>query len=521
MALFVALNALSGYVTAAPLKNMETDSFIKAAFNIIKQFEKLGICIQKFLSDNARQFHSIQFVNFCTGAGLKKVFTTPYNPPGNPVERVMRDLGDKFRLLYCNEDQEIRDHRNWDEYLNKIIFVLNNTPKTSGYTPSKILGLEPHAPFRKVKILPRVRTLGSKIKKELAASTVNTKSFTPTIAMKLCKLDTFTYDSEGFVNIWTDAATKGKGDEDRASAVGHWLGPGHIGNKAYILDPPIKNNKAETMAIILAILYLIRNRVGKIRIKTDSQYLADLYNGGYLHQTHQNLQKQENLDILMFFIDLLAQTKLHNPANFKLKIEHIPGHAVDFGNLEADWLVGWVLDRYVTYHDLLHPLIPELTRLQRYIYESKRLDQAKQDHYNTLKTTGTTSFDIGDVVAIKNHPLSSAPYRLKSKFMPRYMDEYVVVGRLSPNTYFVRDINDANAPHPSESRTGDKNYCSATRSDVWVTNAGKDSSEKNRAARETGVRCRTINHICGCFYFIFYAANKVKRTNFKFQNFAN
>ncbi len=49
MALFVALDALSGYVTAAPLKNMETNSFIKAASNIIKQFEKLSICIQKFL----------------------------------------------------------------------------------------------------------------------------------------------------------------------------------------------------------------------------------------------------------------------------------------------------------------------------------------------------------------------------------------------------------------------------------------------------------------------------------------
>ncbi len=171
----------------------------------------------------------------------------------------MRDKGDKFRLLYSNEDHEIRDHRNWDEYLNKIIFILNNTPKTSGYTPSKILVLEPHAPFRKMKILPRVRTPGSKIKKELAAFTINTKSFTSTIAMKPCKLDTFTHNGEGFVNIWTDAATKSKGNENCASVVGHCLGPGHIGNKAYILDPPIKNRKAKTMAIILAILYLIRN----------------------------------------------------------------------------------------------------------------------------------------------------------------------------------------------------------------------------------------------------------------------
>ncbi len=133
----------------------------------------------------------------------------------------------------------------------------------------------------------------------------------------------------------------------------------------------------------------------------------------------------------MLFVDLPGQTKLHGPANFELKIDHIPGHAMDFGNLEANWLVEWTLDRYVIYRDLLDPLIPELTRLQRYIYESKCLDQAKQDHNNVLKTTGTTSFDIGEVVAIKSHPFSLAGYGLKAKFMLRYMGEYVVVGRLS------------------------------------------------------------------------------------------
>ncbi len=70
----------------------------------------------------------------------------------------MRDLGKKFRLLYSDSDREIMDHRNWDEYLLKITFVLNNTPKSSGYTPKEILGLEPLAPFWKLKLLPRIRT---------------------------------------------------------------------------------------------------------------------------------------------------------------------------------------------------------------------------------------------------------------------------------------------------------------------------------------------------------------------------
>ncbi len=59
------------------------------------------------------------------------------------------------------------------------------------------------------------------------------------------------------------------------------------------------------MAVILAILYLIKNWASKVQVKTDSQYLADLYNGKYLVQSNQNLLKYENLDVLMFFVDLI------------------------------------------------------------------------------------------------------------------------------------------------------------------------------------------------------------------------
>ncbi len=81
MPLFVALDTLSGYVILSPLKNMETDSFVSAARKIFRHFKNLNICIQKFLSDNGRQFRSKKFLNFCTEEGIKKIFTAPYNPP--------------------------------------------------------------------------------------------------------------------------------------------------------------------------------------------------------------------------------------------------------------------------------------------------------------------------------------------------------------------------------------------------------------------------------------------------------
>ncbi len=446
MALFVALDVLSGYVIVAPLKNMEADAFVNAARKIIRTFKTKNVCVQKFLSDNARQFRSKKFLNFCTDEGIKKIFTTPYNPPGNPVERVMRDLGEKFRILYNDTQGENIDHRNWDGYLSKIIFALNNTPKSSGYTPSEILGLEPFAPFRKYKIMPRIRSPLDKIKKELTSITMNTKSFAPTISIKKNKLEQYTYDRDGYVNVWTDAATKGKIDGEKTSAVGYWFAPGHLGNRAYVLDPPIKNNNAETMAVIIAVLHLVKNKIVKIRVKTDSQYIADLYNGDYLSQTNQNLIKYENYELLSFFVDLRAKLENYGIHDFSLKIEHVPGHSLDFGNLEVDWLVGWTVEKYSLYKTLLDPTIAELDVLQRYIYQTKKMEHVKSDHGAALRSSKNTVYNEGDVVAIKSHPLSSAGYGLKAKFMPRYNGEYTVVGQLSPNTYFVKDVTDPNAP---------------------------------------------------------------------------
>ncbi len=52
----------------------------------------------------------------------------------------------------------------------------------------------------------------------------------------------------------------------------------------------------------------------------------------------------------------------------------------------------------------------------------------------------TTTYNIGDVISNKNHPLNSVGCGLKAKFMSRYTGEYKVVGKLSGNTYLVQDV---------------------------------------------------------------------------------
>ncbi len=181
-----------------------------------------------------------------------------------------------------------------------MIFTLNNTPKNHGYIPSEILGIEPYAPLPKFKILPRIRDPIARIKKETAKISINTQIYQPSLLPKRTP-GKFPFDNEGYVNVWTDAATKKRSDDARASAMGYWFAPEHPDNRAVVLDPLVKNNRTETLAITRVLYHLITNKISKIKVHTDSQYFADLYNGGYLLATNPNIYKYENSQTLVLF----------------------------------------------------------------------------------------------------------------------------------------------------------------------------------------------------------------------------
>ncbi len=262
---------------------MDADSFVKAMHQVIRRFESMGITIQKVLSDNARQFRSQKFLNCCS-AGIRKIFTTPYNPQGNPVERVMRDLRDKLRLIFNDPANQSMDHRNWDKLVKEMVFTLNHTPKSEGYTLAEILGQESFAPFRKQKMFPNVRSLECEIRKKISKLVLNTKSLTPTIKIKSNKFNKYSHNESGCVTAYTDAATRGKNESDKCSAIDMWFEQNRPGNRSWALDPPLKNNGAEALAVAMAIVSLVNDKQSKIRIKTDSQYIADLYNEKRLTQ---------------------------------------------------------------------------------------------------------------------------------------------------------------------------------------------------------------------------------------------
>ncbi len=444
MALLVAIDIHSGYVVAAPLKDTKTDAFVTATKKIIKELAKTKTVVKRLLSDNGKQFRAKKYLEWCGEQGIKKIFTTTYNPQGNPAERVMRDLGDKFRLIFNSKDSEVMDHTTWAEHVKKINFALNHTPKAHGYTPAEILGVESFAPLQRQKLLPRVRRPEESIKKEITKMVTNSKSYTPSLANR-SKPSEFRFDASGYVHVWTDAATRRQDGEILATAVGFWFAPGHPGNHATVLHPPIKNNAAEVMAAKMAVAHLIQNRIYKIHLVTDSQYLADLYNGKYLHKDNPSIYSYENYDELEFFVGLPEVVRVKGWGNFDLKISHCPGHSIDFGNLEVDWEVGWVVDKYIALDQILKSPSGEMIKLQKFIYTVRHFRLLKQDHLWALQNTRSSNFQEGDVVSVKSHPLSAAGYGITAKFMPRYNGEYMIVGRLSDNTYFLKDVRDPNA----------------------------------------------------------------------------
>ena len=74
---------------------------------------------QYLVSDNARQFTSRAFRNFCFQLGIRHVTTSPYYPKPNHSERFNRNL--KTMLIAYHHD----DHTSWDTQLDWLQFAFN------------------------------------------------------------------------------------------------------------------------------------------------------------------------------------------------------------------------------------------------------------------------------------------------------------------------------------------------------------------------------------------------------------
>lgn len=88
-------------------------------------------CPTYLLSDNATAFAGRVFCQRLREHKITHVFTPPYHPQANPVERVNRTIKPLISI-YCEQN-----HRDWDLYIPELAFALNTAVQsTTGFSPA-------------------------------------------------------------------------------------------------------------------------------------------------------------------------------------------------------------------------------------------------------------------------------------------------------------------------------------------------------------------------------------------------
>lgn len=106
----------SKWVEIRPLRRATTPAIIQT---IIEAIILRHGCPIELLSDNGTQLKSNKFTRVLQGLGIRHIFTPPYTPQCNPVERTNRTV--KTMISQYVD----RRHRVWDEYLPEIQFAVN------------------------------------------------------------------------------------------------------------------------------------------------------------------------------------------------------------------------------------------------------------------------------------------------------------------------------------------------------------------------------------------------------------
>lgn len=128
--IFTATCDLTKFLVAVPTTDC---SALTAAKCLLEHI----ICRYNFpsriISDNATSFTSQVIKELTNLFSIRKIFTTPYHPQSNIVERSHKTLNAYLRA-FTNGNRE-----QWDELLKFGTFVYNNTVHTTtGYTPHEL-----------------------------------------------------------------------------------------------------------------------------------------------------------------------------------------------------------------------------------------------------------------------------------------------------------------------------------------------------------------------------------------------
>lgn len=148
--LFTCQDDLSKYLIAIPIPNSEA---ITVANIFVTQVILVYSTPTYAISDNGVQFLSNIFKEVCKLFHIKRLFTTPYHPQSNFVERSHSSIKTYLKIFMDN-------NKNWDQLMPYCVFNFNTrVNESTGFSPFTIIfGKEAKLPYENTEKAPIIYT---------------------------------------------------------------------------------------------------------------------------------------------------------------------------------------------------------------------------------------------------------------------------------------------------------------------------------------------------------------------------
>lgn len=117
----VIIDVFTKYVKYYPLESEKADAVTRTFSSYLADV----LFVKIVLTDNGKQFTSIQFRSLCHAMGVAVTYISPYNPRANPAERANQTL---LRVL---SKIDKRYYNRWDDMLPQVQRAVNSTPSLS------------------------------------------------------------------------------------------------------------------------------------------------------------------------------------------------------------------------------------------------------------------------------------------------------------------------------------------------------------------------------------------------------
>lgn len=139
----ILVDAFSKWAEITLMSNTAASDVVKVLNGIFAKYGPPAMMV----SDNGPPIASSEFSSFCNESGIKLIHSPPYHPQSNGLaERWVQTVKGVIKKNFLNESYS-------NEKLDKILFLLRNTPSCDVISAHVFLGFKPRTSLER--ILPR------------------------------------------------------------------------------------------------------------------------------------------------------------------------------------------------------------------------------------------------------------------------------------------------------------------------------------------------------------------------------